>query len=181
MFRVNLPLYSYFARLSPAQTERLVACLRADGHRVGFVADKLDSLPAMLEGDVGYALETSETGEERNAPVVSGDIRAADSGAALRYLSDIVLLRPRIRSYGGFCALVGSVRGAVQTYRNLLPRCVLSHCRSGGENNPRAMGNHRRQTAYDRASGVVLGPCYRLCRRVLDSASAAVGARAQPS
>lgn len=120
MFRVNLPLYSYFARLSPAQTERLVACLRADGHRVGFVADKLDSLPAMLEGDVGYALETSETGEERNAPVVSGDIRAADSGAALRYLSDIVLLRPRIRSYGGFCALVGSVRGAVQTYRNLL-------------------------------------------------------------
>ena len=69
---------------------------------------------------MGYALETSETGEERNAPVVSGDIRAADSGAALRYLSDIVLLRPRIRSYGGFCALVGSVRGAVQTYRNLL-------------------------------------------------------------
>ncbi len=120
MFRVNLPLYSYFARLSPAQTERLVVCLRADGHRVGFVADRLDSLPAMLESDVGYALETTETGEERNAPVVSGDGRAADSGAALRYLSDVVLLRPRIRSYGGFGALVGSVRGAVQTYRNLL-------------------------------------------------------------
>lgn len=121
MFRVNIPMYSYFSRLSPAQTEQLVACLRADGRKVGFVADSLECLPAMQESDVGYALETTSSGDERRAPVVSGgEGRVNDSGSALRYLSDVVLRRPRIRGYGGFSALVGSVKGSMQIYRNIL-------------------------------------------------------------
>lgn len=50
---------SVFAKLSPAQKERVVRALRAAGHVVGFLGDGINDAPAMRAADAGISVDTA--------------------------------------------------------------------------------------------------------------------------
>ncbi|SER04782.1 Mg2+-importing ATPase [Solimonas aquatica] len=48
-----------FARMTPAQKERLVRCLHQAGHVVGFLGDGINDAPALRAADVGISVDTA--------------------------------------------------------------------------------------------------------------------------
>ena len=48
-----------FAKLSPLQKARVVACLRANGHAVGYMGDGINDAPAMRAADVGISVDSA--------------------------------------------------------------------------------------------------------------------------
>ena len=48
-----------FARLSPAHKERIIHCLRAKGHVVGYMGDGINDAPALHIADIGISVDTA--------------------------------------------------------------------------------------------------------------------------
>ncbi len=48
-----------FARLTPAQKERIVRALRANGHVVGFMGDGINDAPALRAADIGISVDSA--------------------------------------------------------------------------------------------------------------------------
>ncbi len=48
-----------FAKLSPAQKERIVRTLKANGHVVGFIGDGINDAPALRTADIGISVDTA--------------------------------------------------------------------------------------------------------------------------
>ena len=48
-----------FAKLNPAQKERVVRALHAKGHVVGFLGDGINDSPALKAADVGISVDTA--------------------------------------------------------------------------------------------------------------------------
>lgn len=48
-----------FAKLSPAQKERVIRVLRENGHTVGYMGDGINDAPAMRAADVGISVDTA--------------------------------------------------------------------------------------------------------------------------
>jgi Mg2+-importing ATPase len=46
-----------FAKLNPLHKERVIACLRANGHVVGFLGDGINDAPALRRADVGISVD----------------------------------------------------------------------------------------------------------------------------
>jgi Mg2+-importing ATPase len=46
-----------FAKLTPLHKERVIACLRSNGHVVGFLGDGINDAPALRRADVGISVE----------------------------------------------------------------------------------------------------------------------------
>ncbi|MFT3817808.1 MAG: magnesium-translocating P-type ATPase [Rubrivivax sp.] len=51
--------HDLFARLAPADKERVVAALRRNGHVVGFLGDGINDAPALHAADVGITVDTA--------------------------------------------------------------------------------------------------------------------------
>lgn len=61
---------SVFAKLSPAQKERVVRVLREGGHVVGFMGDGINDAPAMRAADVGISVDTAVDIAKESAGVI---------------------------------------------------------------------------------------------------------------
>ncbi|MHB8920668.1 MAG: magnesium-translocating P-type ATPase [Halothiobacillus sp.] len=48
-----------FAKLSPAQKDRIVRALKAQGHVVGFLGDGINDAPALRSADIGISVDTA--------------------------------------------------------------------------------------------------------------------------
>ena len=59
-----------FAELSPKQKSRIIALLQSNGHTVGFLADGINDLPAMLNTDVGISVDTASPAIKEAADVI---------------------------------------------------------------------------------------------------------------
>ena len=59
-----------FAKLSPAQKERVVRVLREGGHTVGFMGDGINDAPAMRAADVGISVDTAVDIAKESAGVI---------------------------------------------------------------------------------------------------------------
>ena len=59
-----------FAKLSPAQKERVVRVLREKGHVVGFMGDGINDAPAMRAADVGISVDTAVDIAKESAGVI---------------------------------------------------------------------------------------------------------------
>lgn len=59
-----------FAKLSPAQKERVVRVLRGKGHTVGFMGDGINDAPAMRAADVGISVDTAVDIAKESAGVI---------------------------------------------------------------------------------------------------------------
>ncbi|MBN9420596.1 magnesium-translocating P-type ATPase [bacterium SCN 62-11] len=66
-----------FARMSPAQKNRVITCLRARGHIVGYLGDGVNDAPALRNADIGISVDS-----------------AVD---VAREAADIILLQPGLR------------------------------------------------------------------------------------
>ncbi len=59
-----------FAKLSPAQKERIVKTLRSNGHTVGFMGDGINDAAAMKASDVGISVDTAVDIAKESADVI---------------------------------------------------------------------------------------------------------------
>lgn len=59
-----------FAKLSPGQKARIVACLRGNGHVTGFLGDGINDAPAMKTADVGISVDTAVDVARESAGVI---------------------------------------------------------------------------------------------------------------
>lgn len=59
-----------FAKLSPAQKERVVRVLREGGHTVGFMGDGINDAPAMRAADAGISVDTAVDIAKESAGVI---------------------------------------------------------------------------------------------------------------
>ena len=59
-----------FAKLSPAQKERVVRALRAAGHTVGYMGDGINDAPAMRAADVGISVDTAVDIAKESAGII---------------------------------------------------------------------------------------------------------------
>lgn len=50
---------SLFAKLTPAQKERIVRALQANGHTVGYLGDGINDAPPLRQADVGISVDTA--------------------------------------------------------------------------------------------------------------------------
>ena len=51
--------HNVFARLTPAHKERIVGCLKHNGHVVGFMGDGINDAPALRRADIGISVDTA--------------------------------------------------------------------------------------------------------------------------
>jgi Mg2+-importing ATPase len=59
-----------FARLSPADKQRIVTVLRAKGHAVGFMGDGINDAPALRAADVGVSVDSAVDIAKESAAVI---------------------------------------------------------------------------------------------------------------
>ncbi len=59
-----------FARLSPAQKERIIQALQSRGHVVGFLGDGINDAPALKRADVGISVDTAVDVAKESADIV---------------------------------------------------------------------------------------------------------------
>jgi len=59
-----------FAKLEPAQKQRLVAALRQNGHVVGFLGDGINDAPALRTADVGISVDTAVDIAKESADII---------------------------------------------------------------------------------------------------------------
>jgi Mg2+-importing ATPase len=59
-----------FARLSPADKQRIVQLLRAKGHVVGFMGDGINDAPALRAADVGISVDTAVDIAKESADII---------------------------------------------------------------------------------------------------------------
>ena len=71
-----------FAELSPAQKAKIVSVLQSNGHTVGFLADGMNDLPAVLQSDVGISVDTAVPSVKACADVIllKKDLNVLESG-----------------------------------------------------------------------------------------------------
>ena len=123
IFRINIPLYNMYIGMSSGQLDSLVSLMRSDGQKVGILTDRLDKIASLSEADVGFAFTEEPSaglGRERRTPIITGEKRNTAGTAAIRYMSNVVLMPPEKSGYGGFNAMFGTVKSSVQTYYNIM-------------------------------------------------------------
>ena len=59
-----------FAKLSPAQKERIVRALHRNGHVVGFLGDGINDSPALKAADVGISVDTAVDIAKESADII---------------------------------------------------------------------------------------------------------------
>jgi len=59
-----------FARLSPAQKQRIVMVLRGKGHVVGFMGDGINDAPALRAADIGISVDTATDIAKESADLI---------------------------------------------------------------------------------------------------------------
>ncbi len=59
-----------FARVSPAHKQRIIRCLRAKGHVVGFLGDGINDAPALRAADVGISVDTATDIAKESADLI---------------------------------------------------------------------------------------------------------------
>ena len=59
-----------FAKLTPAQKERVVRALHAKGHVVGFLGDGINDSPALKAADVGISVDTAVDIAKESADII---------------------------------------------------------------------------------------------------------------
>lgn len=59
-----------FAELSPKQKAKIVETLQFNGHKVGFLGDGMNDLPAELQADVGVSVDTASEAIKESADVI---------------------------------------------------------------------------------------------------------------
>ena len=71
-----------FAELSPSQKAKIVEVLQSNGHTVGFLADGMNDLPAVLQSDVGISVDTAVPSVKSCADVIllKKDLNVLESG-----------------------------------------------------------------------------------------------------
>ena len=61
---------SVFARLTPANKERIVRALKAKGHVVGFMGDGINDAPALHAADIGISVDTAVDIAKESADII---------------------------------------------------------------------------------------------------------------
>ena len=59
-----------FAKLTPEQKSRVVSCLRAKGHTVGFMGDGINDAAAMRSADVGISVDSAADVAKESADII---------------------------------------------------------------------------------------------------------------
>jgi Mg2+-importing ATPase len=72
-----------FARLAPADKERVIRVLRGDGHVVGFMGDGINDAPALRAADVGISVDTATDIAKESADLIllEKDLMVLEGGA----------------------------------------------------------------------------------------------------
>ena len=80
--QVRIEQTSIFAELSPTQKAYIVSVLQSNGHAVGFLADGMNDLPAVLQADVGISVDTAVPAVKECADVLllKKDLNVLESG-----------------------------------------------------------------------------------------------------
>jgi len=73
---------SVFAKLSPAQKQRIVSAVRAGGHTVGYMGDGINDASAMKASDVGISVDTAVdiAKESANIILLEKDLMVLEEG-----------------------------------------------------------------------------------------------------
>ncbi|MCL2881275.1 MAG: magnesium-translocating P-type ATPase [Coriobacteriia bacterium] len=73
---------SVFAKLSPAQKQRIVSAVRANGHTVGYMGDGINDASAMKASDVGISVDTAVdiAKESANIILMEKDLMVLEQG-----------------------------------------------------------------------------------------------------
>lgn len=58
-FARAVEMHTIFAKLTPEHKERIVRCLKANGHVVGFMGDGINDAPALRAADIGISVDTA--------------------------------------------------------------------------------------------------------------------------
>ena len=61
---------SYWAKLTPAQKERIVGALHRKGHVVGFLGDGINDSPALKASDVGISVDSAVDIAKESADII---------------------------------------------------------------------------------------------------------------
>ncbi len=67
---VRIENATIFAELSPAQKTLVVEALQENGHRVGYLGDGINDLPAVLRADVGISVDTAADAVKQSGDVI---------------------------------------------------------------------------------------------------------------
>ncbi len=67
---VSLESISILAKLSPTQKARVVRCLQASGHTVGFMGDGINDAAALRDADVGISVDTAVDIAKESADII---------------------------------------------------------------------------------------------------------------
>ena len=80
--QVKVEQTQIFAELTPTQKARIVSVLQSNGHSVGFLADGMNDLPAVLKADVGISVDTAVPSVKECADVIllKKDLNVLESG-----------------------------------------------------------------------------------------------------
>ena len=59
-----------FARVNPAQKDRVITALRANGHVVGYMGDGINDAPSLKTADVGISVENAVDVAKESADLI---------------------------------------------------------------------------------------------------------------
>lgn len=67
---VNLRKHDVYAKLTPAQKERIVKLLQQEGHIVGYLGDGINDAPALHQADIGISVDSAVDIAKETADIV---------------------------------------------------------------------------------------------------------------
>ncbi|MCK9166039.1 MAG: magnesium-translocating P-type ATPase [Acholeplasmataceae bacterium] len=67
---VNLRKHDVYAKLTPAQKERIVKLLQQEGHTVGYLGDGINDAPALHQADIGISVDSAVDIAKETADIV---------------------------------------------------------------------------------------------------------------
>ena len=59
-----------FTKLTPLQKSRIINCLKANGHTVGYLGDGINDAPALREADIGISVDTAVDIAKESADII---------------------------------------------------------------------------------------------------------------
>ncbi len=111
-FNIVVEKTKIFTDLTPGQKARVVDILRANGHKVGFLGDGMNDLPAELVADVGISVDTAVEAMKEGADIIllKKDLNVLEQGI-IEGRRAFVNMSKYIRitassNFGNICAIV---------------------------------------------------------------------------
>ena len=120
---------SVFAKLTPAQKERIVRALQSSGHVVGFLGDGINDSPALRTADIGISVDTAVDIAKESADIIllEKSLMVLEEGVieGRRTFGNIVkyIRMAASSNFGNMCSVLGA--SALLPFLPMLPLQIL--------------------------------------------------------